>query len=177
MGRGSARTPKSWRRGQSLTAKRLDEPGAALRQILRGVASPRQIDPAGASLASEVRRFKITEVAHDYLQCVTWDGVTEGAVTYVAKPFLLRASALEREFSGGTLEFSNITTSGGERTATLGATVENQVVVPEYFAGDEITAIRNVKGKTGVTREEAGETKDIEWLDLNLDARAWAKEA
>lgn len=177
MIRGSARTPKSWRRGQSFTAKHLDEPGAALRQIVRGVASPRQVNRSGAARAPEVRRFKIIDVKHDYLQCVFWNGVKEGRVAYVAKPFLLRASALEREFSGGTLEFSNITTSGGERTATLGATVENQVVVPEYFAGDEITAIRNVKGKTGVTREEAGETKDIEWLDLNLDARAWAKEA
>ena len=144
---------------------------------MRGVKSPHQVNPDSVSNAPEIRRFKIAEIKPDYMQCTQWDGVKDGPVTYVAKPFLLRASVKSRSFSGGIIAFSAVTSNGGQRLATLGAVAETQVIVPEYVVGDEIIAVRNVKGKTGVTRPEAGEVKEVIWLDMNTDARAWAKKS
>lgn len=173
----SSKPPGRWRRGQAITAAKLDEPGAVLRELQRGIVAPRQVNPGAASSAPEVRRFKIKEILQDYMQCAQWDGVKEGPVTYVAKPLLLRASATTRVFTAGTLTFSDATSTGSQRVATLDATSETQVVVPEYVVDDEIIAIRNIRGKTGLTRMDAGVEKDVEWLDMNTDARAWAKQA
>lgn len=173
----SAKIPGRWRRNDPITAKKLDQPRRALADMLRGVAMPRQVNPNSASSAPEVRRFKISEIKPDYLLCVQWDGITEGAATYIAKPFLLRGSATTRTFSGGTLTFGSYTTDGGQREATLDAVSETQVIVPEYVVGDEIVAVRNVRGKTGVTREDADAEVEVIWLDMNTDARAWAKKS
>jgi hypothetical protein len=60
------------------------------------------------------------------------------------------------------------------RTADDGATTETQVIVPAYVVDDVIYAMRGIEGGTNVIDDQ---NESVEWIDLNLDGRAWAKEA
>ena len=170
--------PGRWVKGQPITADRLNEVVAYVAQALRGVGVPRQINPNAAAASPEVRRFKVSAIKPDYLECNTWDGVNTGTATvYVARPPRLRASEESRTFSGGTVTYSAVSATGATRTATVSGDDEPQVVVPEYVVGDEIFAVRNVTGKTGVVRTVNGDEIPVDWLDMNVDGRAWAKSA
>jgi len=126
----------------------------------------------------------------DYLLCEEYDGATPifspiNSYIYVAKPPLLRAS-LESHVG---VAFSATNSRGTARIATQGEESESQVVVPEYRQLDTIFAIRNINRSTGVSVDGnasvtddygvgiRGMTRQVGWLDLNLDARAWAKAA
>ena len=51
---------------------------------------------------------------------------------------------------------------------------ETQVVVPAYALDDLVLGGKDIAGGTG-TRDF--KNNPIIWMDLNIDARAWAKEA
>ena len=86
---------------------------------------------------------------------------------YIAKGQLIRNSVVAR--AGITYTYSAVDT----RTADDGAATEDQVIVPSYTVDDEIYAMRGINRGSGVF-SDPNSTQKIEWLDLNLDARAWA---
>lgn len=166
--------PRRWGKKEPLAARKLNEPVDAVRRLVTGVPPIQQRAAAAAATVPEVRQFKIGEILPDYLVCLPWDGTTLGAaVTYVARPPTLRASATSR--NGVT--FSAVNDDGTQRTATAGADSETQVIIPSYLVGDVIYAVRNVRGGLGVSRSAGGEEKPVAWLDMNVDGRQWAKEA
>jgi len=117
------------------------------------------------------QQFRVQSVGNDHITCHTWDGTTEGTVDVkVAKPYLLRRTPFDGETRDGiTYTYS----SAVEREADDGADTEDQVIVDSYIEDDIIYAIRRISGGTDVTVS----TVDLQWLDLNIDGRYWAKKA
>lgn len=154
-----------WKRGDRLTHGKLNGPVSFINQHLNGVNQARSQAQAPIN-AGRVKRFRVKSIQGDYITCRTWDGTTEGANdVLIAKPYQLRNSITSRN----SISYSYTNTT--ERVANDGTDTETQVVVPSYVVDDEIFAIG--KAPTGV---DDG-TDPITWLDLNLDARAWAKKA
>ncbi len=136
-----------------------------------GVELPRQLSNLGDDEGSGVRqRFKIFTIAGDYLVCSPWDGFTDSDERInVARPYLLRTSL--ESHNSVTFVFTDDVT----RTASAtGEDDETQVIVPAYVIDDEIWATRDFIGGTGAISDT---DEEIEWLDDNRDARAWAKQA
>ncbi|MEE8306555.1 MAG: hypothetical protein V3R81_04775 [Gammaproteobacteria bacterium] len=146
-----------------------------------GVNNPRQLDgnsDANSTLTT-IARFEIETIAGDYLICLPFDGLSTATETVdgvdvatrvnVARPELLRTSL--DSHNSVTFVYTDDTT----RTASAPAeTDETQVIVPAYVVGDKIYAMNNIDGDTGVITDA---DSSVEWIDINVDARAWAKEA
>lgn len=165
--------PRRWGKKEPLAARKLNEPVDAVRRLISGVPAVQQRAAPAAATVPEVRQFKIGEILPDYLVCLPWDGTTLGAaVTYVARPPTLRASAASR--NGVT--FSAVNADGTQRSATDGVDTETQVIIPSYLVGDVIYAVRNVRGGLGVSRTAGDVAKPLTWLDMNVDGRQWAKD-
>lgn len=152
-----------WKRGDPLEAKHLDQPRKAIEVLLQGVQGIVGTKGVGSTI---VARFKIATISGDYLACYRIDGTgaVSTATINIARPKLLRNSMTSR----GSATYSYSGTD--EREATVGGDTEDQVVVPAYLADDEIYAVRAPRGGTGVSDAPL-------WLDMNVDARAWAKAA
>lgn len=157
-------------KGQRITARKLAEPVEAINRFTSGIAPIAQL--AGSSskpLSITIARFVITSISGDYLVCREFDGTAQGtADVYISKPYLLRSSMASR--AGVTFTY----TDSQARSATDGSTTEDQSVTPSYVAGDEIYAVRGLVRGSGAF-SDPDETRAIEWMDLNLDARAWAQ--
>ena len=163
-----------WRRGDKLERDKLNQPGKAINRILLDIAGPRQKESAGRVPPPQIRLMKIQSIDDDFLICRTWNGTTLGPTDIkVAKPYMLRKTPFDGETRAG---ITYTYTSVGTRTADDQTETEDQVIVPSYLANDEIIAILGTKGGTNTTDGEE-DPKKINWLDLNVDARAWAKEA
>lgn len=161
------RTLKFWRPGEPIPHVDLNETNRAIERLFRGIGPAQQ----RVAAANDVRRrFRFKSMGADHIIARTWDGTTEGTIdTPIAKPFLLRRSITAR--GGLTYTYTSDTT----RTASDGATTEDQVVVDSYVLDDEIYADR-VQGGTGVDPVLVGGVSTrVVWLDANLDARAWAR--
>jgi len=161
--------PERWRRGEPVSARKLDKLSEAVRRGRPSPFTPLQVP--GHSVGSPIMQARLVSVEDDTLQVVTWDGTSEGAdeIT-VAKPFLLRRTP----FDGETWNGVNYTyTSATARTGDDGTNTEDQVVVPPYVADDLIYIVRVLGGTDTVDGADA----PVLWLDLNVDARAWAKQA
>jgi hypothetical protein len=166
--------------GQGISAAEHNAILDALNRRNTGVAKASQVSNLGDTADGiSFRRFKIETIAGDYLVCLAWDGTTTSTLTIgetefeervsIARPPLLRTSLLEH--NDVTFVYTDDTT----RTASAtGETDETQVIVPAYVVDDEIYAMRDPTGGTGVIDDGDG---SVEWIDLNLDARAWAKQA
>ncbi len=141
------------------------------RQNTTGIDSVRQLENHFDNQTNFiVHRFKIKNIQGDYLVCVRWDGVTESdESTSVARPMLLRTSILSH--NGVTFVYTDYVTRTASKT---GETDETQVIVPAYAIGDQIFGTKNIFGGTG-TVSASGEP--VVWNDMNMDARAWAKQA
>lgn len=168
--------PERWRRGETITARKLNQGVDALRRLSHGVEAPRQIVEPGEEDRVEARRFLVVEVRGDYLVCRRAGGdaavETQDRSVYVAKPYLLRQTPFDGLSRGG---ISYAYTGTAARTATdEDENTENQVIVPSYVVGDEIVAARGITGGTG-TFGGADSDVALEWMDLNVDGRAWAK--
>jgi hypothetical protein len=120
----------------------------------------------------QMQMFTVVDVDCDFLWCRTWDGENVGDEDIlVALPWMLRWTPFDGETRDGiTYEY----TSYVERTADDGDATEDQVIVPDYVTGDVIFAAKGIVGGTYATDENGDE---VEWQDLNVDGRAWAKEA
>jgi hypothetical protein len=114
-----------------------------------------------------MQQFKVHEIDGDYLICHTWDGTDEGAVDIkVARPYLLRRTPFDG-YTRNSITYTYV--SDVERTAAKsGETDITELVTPSYQVGDVIYAIRDIRGGTAV--EDAPN-----WLDCNVDGRAWAE--
>ncbi|GAG50176.1 unnamed protein product, partial [marine sediment metagenome] len=126
----------------------------------------------GNPLTAIVQRFRVKSQSNDYLTCRTWnplvDSGEEGSVNIkVAKPYLLRRTPFDGEsitYGEQTIDYSY--TSSHERHADDGVDDEDQIIVPAYFVDDEILAVRNMAGGSGID--------EIIWEDINNAGRFWA---
>ena len=145
-------------------------------RLIDGIIPPQQLKPGGSGLF--VRRFRIVSEDGDYLTCNEWDGETQGSVEFiVAKNYLCRRTPFDgssRTVRGEEISYTY--SSDTEREADDGTNTEDQLVVPAYTADDEIFAMKPIAGGTGASYKVGGVDTAIEWLDLNADSRAWAKE-
>lgn len=144
----------------------------AVNRLSRGVAPPQQVFSGDKRpVPIGVRQFKLVSVQTDYLVCNEWDGTTQGDGEYkIALPWMLRQTPFDGQTRNGiTYTYA----SASERTADDGSNTETQVIVPSYVAGDVIYGMKEIRGGTD-TEDEAGDT--VGWLDLNIDARAWARQ-
>ena len=133
------------------------------------VGNPNPLRP-DSSGRHAVYRLLYQSMAGDYVVCFA---PGETTAIYVAKPYMLRRVP----FDGLTRDGITYTYSTNIlREADDGAATENQVVVPNYVTGDELYAVRYPRFGTGVVTE-GGSPVAVFYLDMNLDGRAWAKQA
>ena len=163
-------------RGRVITAKKLNRLSAAVNEG-RSIRRPKRVAGRGlvtaAATAPEVKQFRVVSVQADYLICNEWNGNAAGTVAFnVAKPYLLRNSVTA--WNGLTFTFdAGVTERVATRTSD--SETETQVVVAAYAVDDVIYAVRRVKGGVGVTVTIDGEDEVLDWLDMNVDGRQWAK--
>ena len=103
-------------------------------------------------------KMQITEIKETYLICDY-----SGTSIKVAKPWAIRMGV---DFPSGPAYVYN---SATHRTATQGATVEEQYITPAYGIGEEITA-----ASTGFEVLKDVDGNIITWIDINTAGRSWA---
>lgn len=123
--------------------------------------------------STSVSRYRVKLDHGSCLECVEWDGTTEGSTVFVAKPPLLRRALLTAVKLGITYTFGytvdteSYSFSYLVRTSSgTDGTLETQDITPPYLYNDEIYA-------ASIT-ETTLDTKTVTAIDLNIDARAWA---
>jgi hypothetical protein len=157
--------PVQFKSGQALSARSLNRLVSGIVRARPAILSPQQI---AVPQAGAVLQVNVVEQGGDWLKVLTWNGADEGTdLIYVAKPYLLRRS--RATWYGITYTY----TTDSERTATKGVDTETQVIVPAYVADDVLYIVRPYGGTDTVDDDD----QPIVWLDLNVDGRAWAKEA
>lgn len=116
-----------------------------------------------------IGRFQVIADQGDYLTCYSYSGdAVTSSVINVAKPYLLRVTPFNGFSRNG---ISYVYTSNSTRIASNGDT-ENQLIVANYVAGDQIMAVTNILGSSGVT---ASNGDKVIWCDLNVDGRFWSQ--
>lgn len=163
--------------GQAVTAGKWNDHVSAINTLRKGVHPPQQVFPERKPGIPQIALFQVVSVGTDYLVCNPFDGASGEAgtdVVNVALPYLLRRTP----FHGSTREgIAYSYTSATARTATLGSDTESQVIVPSYAAGDLIFAVRGVLRGTGAVLTDGNNaTTALDWVDMNFDGRAWAKD-
>lgn len=140
-------------------------PGATPLPVYPGGSSPQNQNPTSSGSVLEVT---ITAIAGDTLTVSsTLSTVLVSGTATVAKPPLLRVSQAMKGRDGETYSFTG--DDGQNRTATFGSPsgTEMQQVVPLYEVGDIIYV-------TQLSSPVANVTPTTSYIDLNVDARAWA---
>jgi hypothetical protein len=134
-------------------------PNGTILEILPGAG--------GASTPVRVERFTLTGVAQEYISATR---ISDGAAVNIAKPYKLRASNTSASIEGVTVTY----TSQGPQARKAQTLVDSeiQIIIPRYLGGDIIYAVK-VEGNSGVTVPGGAA---IEYIDLNVDGRAWARE-
>lgn len=121
---------------------------------------------------SQIATFRYKSMQDDYLVCRTWDWTTEGDTdVLIAKPYDLRMTGWNgvtvvypSEFSGSvSVLYTKVSSS--HRTATSGSEIEDQAIRPFYVPDKSVIFAMNAE--TGIS--------EVGWIDLNVDARAFAK--
>ena len=126
--------------------------------------------------ASNIQRFKIVNFQNSFLNCVKTnsDGTSIGGTEYqVMVPYLLRSTT---GLPDGYVENSlgwNPTTQ--KRTFSINGLVNKtyqveQALQPIYDVGDYIFAAGSINGGT---ETDDPITTSYDWVDLNVDGRAW----
>ncbi|MBA2594038.1 MAG: hypothetical protein M3495_07485 [Pseudomonadota bacterium] len=163
--------PRPWKRGDKITAARLNEQVNRLTALAGGAGLPADVRP-GQKAGVTFQQFAVQEVKGDYLIChaITLDTngeLSEGTQDIkVAKPYLLRTSITERTTTAGLVHYTY--QSDTERTATLGAQSETEKITPDYALGDVILAVRGIVGGTLV------KVDDVPLQFMDITPRAWA---
>lgn len=157
------------------SARRLNAPIKAINKLVERGFIGQGIRNVGTSTA--VYRMRIKAVKGDYLECVTWDGTTEGPTVNVAKPDLLQRTWLDgtADPRGNGIEYVYTSDTARTATDTSDESTESQVVVPSFAVDDEILAVPSVIG--GPFRNVESEDDPPVTIDWQMvtDARAWAK--
>lgn len=155
---------RRWQSNQSLSALRLNEPLTALEDLLRARPGAQGIG-AGELARGYVDQYRFKTMGDDYIECVTYDGTTEGTTTIrVAKPWRLRRTPFDGLSWGG---IAYAYTTDVERVADG---TETQVVTPPYVADDLILVEQVIVPLMTLS----GPVEIINLVDKNNDARAWA---
>ena len=179
----------NWRRGDAITSARLNELRDAILSVVTGGAGI-AVRAFGNRLVIEatgvralpsmayVRRFRVQSVENDYLVCRPYHAANESlgdTDVNVAKPYELRRTPFHAQTIAypGAQSITYTYASQREREADDGTDTETQVMIPDYWDDDEILAVRNIAGGTGVTVSEVA----LVWEDLNTAGRMWAKES
>lgn len=155
---------------EPLSALKLNAICDSLSKILNGSGLNNQVD--NDPIAPIVQQFKLVGFASYYLLCHYWDGTNEGTDSiYVALPNKLRPSTWDgKTISGITYASTGLQTLTATRTSD--SAVENWQIVLPYVINDIFYAVSNIRGGSGVVD---GLGNAIRWVDMNTDARAWAK--
>lgn len=192
---------REWSEGQDLSAKHLSEPPIAINKMLERVRPPRGITvPPVNTLPMEVFRVDNANLglgshSADVIRCKRMgeSGELIGDPIYVAKPYLLRRQPFDLNGPDGEpltrkgVDYFYF--SASRRNATGPAGTISEVITPSYSSEsgssttgqDQIVAMFMPNGVPGenngttITYPNAQDT--IVWLDINVDGRAWAKEA
>lgn len=108
---------------------------------------------------------------NDHLECTL---LADDAIeVLVAKPYLLRRTP----FDGLTRDGIEYTYSSASARIADDGDEENQVIVPSYVAGDVIYALRGIEDGVLLTVQSGDDAgADLNWIDMNLDGREWAKQ-
>lgn len=128
-----------------------------------------RIDTGDIPVTVKWCKIQASGIADDYVTVKEWTGSAETGSTFnVAKPTKLRYNGGASEtIDGSTVSFSSwASTTRISRTATVSGVSEKQVIVPRLQDGDIILARRAYS--TGVSSAS-------EWVDLNIDGRAWCR--
>ncbi len=178
-------------------ALRLNDPVTVIRDDKSGqlVINERVAPPSNA-----ISHYKIVSEEDDYLWCKAYDPETdteEDDDIAIAKPRLLRREPFDGEtitFPDKDITYTyfpevseeeeeeeenpdryriaetdvSVSNPGGDEYETT--VREAQRIVPYYFVGDILTAVRTA---TGLTTDEE-EPTPINWTDLNTGGRVWA---
>jgi len=130
------------------------------------------------SAGLEVQKFTLFAVDADVLICRRADGT----FIDVAKPYILRKTPFHSQrIAFPSNVFITYFYSGYlDRQATLeGGATESQTIVPRWRADMPVIAAKVGVEVTGITLPAIPPDRPVpvpvEWLDLNLDARAWAQ--
>lgn len=116
---------------------------------------------------ARVKRFTVVDAAayRDVVLCYPFGGSSDEQV-WVAKPYLLRALASHAGVSY-TYPLSYV-----QRTANKpGQDPEQHFVTEEYASGDSLLAVASAQQ---FSAPDFAEPTTVRWMDLNVDARAWA---
>jgi hypothetical protein len=134
-------------------------PNGTILEILPGAG--------GGGEPAAVERFTLTGVAQEYISATR---ISDGAAVNIAKPYKLRASNTSASIEGVTVTY----TSQGPQARKAQTLVDSeiQIIIPRYLGGDIIYAVK-VEGNSGVTAPGGAA---LEYIDLNVDGRAWARE-
>jgi len=163
-----------WLRGLLRYAKSLQIQSGRGYKVKRGpYGTILQIERGGGGTpGTSAKRYSIQSIHDGYLTCRENNAGEIGETdVLVAMPYLLRVLDGTRTIDGVDVDYEKV--SSQKRTASIDSASysETQVIVPRYLAEDDIYAIEP-EGGTGVTVSETA----LVWLDINSDARAWAKE-
>jgi hypothetical protein len=134
----------------------------------------------GASTpAASIQQYRITAIFDDYLEARTWDGTTQGSTAIkIAKPWRLRKTGwhgvtITYNFNGTLfpIRYTYLATAGYRTALHTGTNAtENQAIIPVYSVNDILYATEPTGGTLVTVAAVA-----LTWLDLNVDARAWAR--
>jgi hypothetical protein len=168
-----------WGPNEPLDHRKLNEPVDAFNKFSGVLQPPKQVRFPGGTASGGLagQQMKVVTILGDYLLCRPYDGTDpENAdiqnLVAVARPRRLRCSETSRTIDGTAYTYTYTGTQA--RTSDNGADTEDQQIVPVYNVGDVIYAARGFVNGTGVFDSE---NKAVDYLDLNVDARAWAKVA
>ena len=89
----------------------------------------------------------------------------DGSTTEIALPYLLRKTPFDSLTRNG-VTYTYVTDDNTRRDAVIDDYVERQEIISPYVEGDTIYVVDVGTDVTGVA--------DTPYLDLNVDARAWA---
>jgi len=154
-------------------------PGYRIRGTGTGTTLDISIPKVEAGIAASIQQYRITAIFDDYLEARTWNGTSQGSAVKIAKPWRLRKTGWDGvtvtyDFNGTSvpLRYAYSSVRPGYRTATHTTllTVENQAIIPVYSLNDILYATEPTGGTLVTVAAVA-----LTWLDLNVDARAWAR--
>jgi len=136
--------------------------------------------PGGMHLAvlnrAEFMVMRIESVGTDTLTCIPIEDTTADPIA-VAKPYNLRVTPFADEIVN-EISYTGVTSTN--RTATRLTITEQQVVTPPYvprsdasgYLGDEILCMKINESEIDY---DTTQNEVPAWIDMNIDARAWAK--
>lgn len=185
---------RRWQKGDPITAEKLNEMfQSTLDAIIGGadIEAKRIGNNVVINLAQQAKGveehnpfIKVVSVGDDSIEGVLYNPYTSYTSTdqrYCFKPYSLRRTPFDGTtvtyLDGTAIAYTYFTGSDSyrKRIATNVSTSESiiEVITPDYYA-DEILRIH--RGNWGTTNPDTTASDILIWEDMNIGAKAWAKE-